>query len=140
MAERQWWASRDEEYCTEGPFRCRDDAIDAGREEWGYDGFYVMEVTPQVLRLDALKLLDNQYFDADDLFDIDHVDPDWVRSVPKEERDRAVLDLQALLNEWVEKNGHMLHQPNLFAETHSTEWFEPIIDEEEEERGRRDWE
>lgn len=140
MADRQWWASRDEEFYTEGPFRFRTDAIDAGREEFGDDGhpFVIAEVTPAVLRLDAVRLLDAQYFEQDDLFDHEHCSPDWTKRHNDPEVTAATAALQAALDGWLAEYGHLLHQPNIFAATHSSEWFPPSYTEEDDDDGEDD--
>lgn len=133
MSERQWWAGRDEEFFTEGPFRFRTDAIDAGREEFEGDGFTVVEVTPQVFRLDAADLLDHQYFERDGLFDFDHMTPDWNLPETNPKVVAAKAALQAALDGWVAEHGGLLNHPNIFAATHHTEHFGPSYDDEEDD-------
>lgn len=146
MAERQWWASRDEEFYTEGPFRFREDAIDAGRECFGDEGypFVIAEVTPAVLRFDAVALLDAQYYEQDDLFDHDYATPGWSHGVKKPQQDAAMAALQGALDAWVAEFGDLLTQPNMFAATHSTEEFAPTPGTEDDDERRdpdaREWE
>ncbi|MBB5697027.1 hypothetical protein [Sphingomonas yantingensis] len=111
----KWWAGRDEEWFDVGPCDTREQAIEEGHASHE-DGFHIIEALPGDLKFSAARMIDDQYYEADDLFDFDHTEPD--RSGPHQEAD---AELQALLDAWTEKWGHTFVTPTMFRATRNGE-------------------
>lgn len=123
MGNWQWWAGRDEEYFTSGPFTSRDWAIAQGQNDFcDDDTFLICEAQSHDLNLSAERLLDDQYFEDSEMFDYDNAEPEW--RCPPEARKVASAALQAALDQWVAEFGHCLNTPNMFANVRNHETVE----------------
>jgi hypothetical protein len=112
----QWFSGANDEWYSNGPFDTRDEAIEALEGEGGF----IIEAQKQRVRFTASGLIDDQYYDADDLFSYDHGD----------EHDRiggadliaaADAELQALLDAWTARWQHTFAAPTIFAATRNAE-------------------
>lgn len=117
----EWWAGKSEEYFGLGPVATREDAIAEGRADDPGAGFFIIEAAVHKVRFSADRLIEDQFFENDDLFDCDHVEPDRLG-------DHATADaeLQVLLDGWVEKHRATFTQPNMFRASRNLEWIEPL--------------
>ncbi|BBD97097.1 hypothetical protein SAMIE_1005980 [Sphingobium amiense] len=107
----QWWSGSNDEFYTNGPFECREHAVEVLD---GYGG-YIIEAIKQDVRFSADQLIDVQYFEDDDYFSGEGGDPD--RKGDKEEIAKADAELQELLNAWCAKWQHTFVAPEMFAAT-----------------------
>ncbi len=107
----QWWAGSNDEHYTNGPFECREHAVEALD---GYGGFIVEAVQLDV-QFSADQLIDAQYFDDDDYFSGEYGEPD--RNGDVDTIKAADAELQALLDGWLAKWGHTFVKPEMFAQT-----------------------
>jgi hypothetical protein len=126
-----WWAGRDEEWMTVGPVSTRENAIAQARDDIGEGegDFTIMEACMHAISLDAASILDNAYNDwADngDLFSSEHNAPEPQGT--KEEQKAAEIELQVLLDAWVDKHRHTFPTPNMFAATRNQEWISNTVD------------
>lgn len=134
----KWWAGRDEERYTEGPFECREDAVSEGRSAFGDDvGFYVLEAVQE----SPIDL--SRYIDVDDLLErmVESVDencsdPDGDSVTDGEWNREQEKDLEAMLKEtvraWQAKHNIKINSW-LFLNSRNQEWIEPIPEPEESE-------
>lgn len=111
MAEQawKWWSGSNNELYANGPFLTREEAIDALCDEGGF----IVEAQQGAVRFSAKRLLDDQYFEDEDGFDFENVEPDRIGNPA--EIARADEELQALLDGWVNKWRHTFVTPNLFV-------------------------
>ena len=112
----KWYSGSSEEYFRNGPFDTRDEAVDALDGEGGF----VIEAEVYPIELSADRLLDHQYFEADDLFDYEHGEPDRKGNFAE-----ADAELQQLLNAWLDKWRDTFVQPNMFCRHSAAEYIEP---------------
>jgi hypothetical protein len=116
-----WWAGRDEEWFTEGPFKSREEAVEAGEgiaEDYGLDQFCIIEAVQGAVSFSAERLIEAQYAEDDDNFDYDHSEPGRLG-------DHAAADaeLQALLDAWTDKYRHTFVTPGLFLKQRNREFL-----------------
>lgn len=113
--EWRWWAGDNEEWYSHGPFDTREEAVKALD---GYGG-HVTEAIQQSVKFSADNLLDDQYFDGDDLFDMDRTEPDRIGGADLIAA--ADAELQTLLDAWAARWQHTFAAPSLFAGTRNGE-------------------
>lgn len=111
-----WWSGSDDEWFNNGPFKTREAAIEALEHERGY----VIEAMQQGIRLSAPRLIEEQYFEAGDLFDGDRTEPDRVGGA--DVIAAADDELQALLDDWVQRWSHTFVEPSMFAASRNQEF------------------
>jgi hypothetical protein len=129
-----WWAGRDEEWMQVGPCATREDAIHEGLDYFD-DDFVVLEAKKAEIGLSATIMLDHAYecwADDDCLFSSEFDPPEPRGSV--EDQRAAEAELQALLDNWVDKWRHTLPTPNMFAATRNLETV-ALTPSTEEKRG-----
>jgi hypothetical protein len=114
----EWWASRDSDYYTSGPHETRDDAIFAGREDFEGEGFYVLEAATMPIRFSASRLIDDQYFESDDLFHADGGEPDR-----RGNSAAADAELQEMLDAWLTRHRDTFADPSQFAWSRNEEFI-----------------
>lgn len=110
VATGTWWASRDGEFFTSGPHGTREEAIFAGREDFEGKGFYVVEAASEAITFSAARLIDDQYFDRDDLFHSDGDGPDR-----RGNSQAADAELQEMLDAWLARHADTFVSPTMFA-------------------------
>lgn len=115
-----WWVSHDGEIYTDGPYETRAAAILAGGDLHGGDEFYILEgsLTSKPFSLNAERVLEDQYFENDNLFSFvdDGTEPD--RRGKWAEADK---ELQELLDGWLTKHRKTFVEPTVFAWTRNEE-------------------
>jgi hypothetical protein len=114
-----WWAGRNEEWFTVGPEDSRSDVVEIAQGEFDGEPFYIIEAQRGALTLNAERLLNEQYFEADDLFDFEHSEPD--RCGGADQIAAADAELQALLDGWCDRWRHTFTTPTLFAASRNRE-------------------
>lgn len=128
--EWQWWAGRDEEGFSVGPYNTREDVIAEAISYFGEGegDFVITEAVMHEISLTASSVLDNIYDNwADsDLFSAEHDAPEPQGS--KEDQKAAGADLQAALDAWVAKWRHTLPTPNMFACSRNEETIRNTLD------------
>jgi hypothetical protein len=117
-APGSWWSGRNPEFYTSGPHDTREEAILAGREEFEGQGFYIVEAAMIEIRLSASRLLDDQYFDSDELFHEDGREPDRCGN-----HKAADAELQDILNAWLLRHRDTFVAPSKFAWTRGAEFI-----------------
>jgi len=122
ISSKGWWAGRQNDYFTEGPFDTRDEAVDVGRDSFD-DDFYIIEAETHSVRFDAQRLINDQYVENDNLFDYENCEPERLGDSAS-----ADAELQALLDAWLEKHEATFNTPNIFAWSKNEEYF-PATDE-----------
>lgn len=108
-----WWAGQNEEWFELGPFDCKADAINDGVAEYEGDPFWVMSAVSGKLQFSAKRMIDEQYFEADDLFDFDRSEPG--RRGSKEEAEIADKALQDMIDAWTFQWSHTFVTPTMFS-------------------------
>lgn len=116
-----WYAGSNSEWYEIGPYETRDQAIDQARAHFGADfAFHLVEAQTGAIRFDAdqviERFLENE---AGDLFDADHQEAD--RAGAGIECEAADLELQRLLDDWLDRWRHTFARPNIFAATRNEE-------------------
>lgn len=115
-----WWFSQDGDLFSDGPFETRLAAINAGADMLSGEEFHILEgsLESAPFKLSAERLLDDQYFENENLFStIDGA------TEPDRQGGHAAADkeLQALLDGWLAKHGKTFVQPTVFAWTRNEE-------------------
>ena len=120
-----WWAGSSEEWYQVGPCTSREEAIEEGRAYFDDgEGFHICEAKQHQLKFDARTLIDSQYFENEDYFTYDDgSDPDRL-----EGSDQADLELQRLLDDWLDRHRKTFVQPTIFAWTKNKEFIEASED------------
>ena len=126
----EWYVSQDQEHWTIASADTRDEAIDAGRENYGEEGFYICEAKKQDFPYRRMFHLDRMFENM--------IDDDW-GEVWGEDQDsifaskvtsEQVKDLEAMLIEtfkaWVAKHDVKLETPWVFGATRNEEYIDPI--------------
>lgn len=104
-----WWASHDGEFYKVGPVATRKQILQAGAAEFEGFAFYIVEAGLHEIKFSAADLIEDQYFNAEDL---------WYDG---EGADRACdstaadAELQALLDGWLAKHIDTFDKPTAFA-------------------------
>ena len=125
----KWFSGSTDEWFANGPFDTRNEAV---HELDGYGG-YITEAIPGAVTLNAKRLLDDQYFEADDLFSYeDGPGPD--RRGDDSDIKAADAELQALLDDWLDRWRHTFVTPTLFAQSRNTEQVPEFSDEAAEQK------
>lgn len=119
----QWWSGTNDEYFTNGPFKCREDAIEA----LDGDGGYIVEAERYPIRFNVDRLIDHQYFECDDYFSGENVEP--ARAGSEEFVAAADSELQQALDTWLVKWAASFVQPEMFCRQRNDEYI-PADDEE----------
>lgn len=120
LDEAKWWAGSDDEWFTEGPFETREDAVAEGQrlaEEDELDGFYIALAVQQHVSFSAHRMISEQYFEHDDWFDYERVEPNRLGDA-----EAADKELQTLIDGWLNRWRHTFVQPTMFASCKS-EWI-----------------
>lgn len=113
----QWWSGTNDEYMTNGPFACREDAIEALD---GYGG-YIVEAKRYPITFSAERLINEQYFECEDYFCGEYTEParygdaDFVAT--------ADAELQQLLDGWLAKWSVSFIQPEMFCRQRNDEYI-----------------
>ncbi|WP_394436734.1 hypothetical protein ACGGKE_07805 [Sphingobium naphthae] len=123
----QWWSGTNDEYYTNGPFQCREHAV----EELDGEGGYIIEAVKLHVRFNADQLIENQYFEDDDYFSGENSDPDRAGSVAIIKTANA--ELQGLLDAWCNKWQHTFVAPEMFAATRNAAIVPEFADEAAQE-------
>lgn len=104
-----WWASHDGEFYKVGPLATREEALTEGAEQFGGRAFYIVEAGLHEIKFSAAAIIDDQYFDDDDLwYDSDGADRCGDSKV-------ADAELQQLLDGWLAKHIGTFRSPTAFA-------------------------
>jgi hypothetical protein len=111
-----WWASRDGEFYTAGPYANREQAIVAGRQDFEGAGFYIVEAGSVGVSFDASRLIEDQYFENGDLFHSDGDGPDRRGNATA-----ADAELQEMLDAWLVRHRDTFVAPTMFAWTRNKE-------------------
>jgi len=119
-ADWQWWAGNNDEWYGSGPHASREEAIAEGRTCYGpEDTLHIIEAVRHDVRFTGSRLIEDQYFEADDLFDFDNTEPDRVGGA--DEIAAADDELQALLDAWTARWRHTFADPTIFAASRNHE-------------------
>ena len=102
----KWYSGSTEEYFQNGPFDTRQEAVDALDGEGGW----IIEAETYAIAFSAQRLIEDQYFEDNGIFDWDHLEPDRLQGAVE-----ADVELQQLLDDWLDKWRHTFVQPNMFC-------------------------
>ncbi len=124
---RGWYAGLTEEYMNiGGPFETREEAIDAGRHEMCGDSFYICEAALYGWRApDADSVMDAWIEDHDELWWEDGFSGFDGKA---DAEVCAAEDLQAVLNEWLQRHRSMLPTATAFCFEANGEWIDKPIE------------
>lgn len=111
----QWFSGCDDEYFTNGPFKCREDAIEALDGEGGH----IIEAQRYPIKFNVARLIEDQYFDCDDYFSGEYETA--ARAGSEEFVAAADAELQALLDAWTVKWAASFVQPEMFCRQRNDE-------------------
>lgn len=114
-----WWAGSRDEWYEVGPCASREEAISEGRAYFDTD-FHICEAETKSITLNADRLIEDQYFDSEDLFSYE----DGSEADRRDGAAEADKELQALLDDWLARHSHTFVQPTLFAWTANKECIE----------------
>lgn len=117
--EWNWYVGSGEELYSSGPFTCKDEAMQVGRDEIDDgDGYHLIQAVPYELAFSAYRLIDQQYFEMDNYFCGDFGN-EHKRIGDYQDADK---ELQALLDNWLEKYRGTFASPTMFRSTCSYEY------------------
>jgi hypothetical protein len=105
-----WWASRDADFYTCGPAPTREVIILEGRDDFDGEGFHIIEAGTQPLTFSASRLIDDQYFEQDELFSIEGDGADR-----RGNSAAADAELQEMLDAWLVRHADTFVSPTIFA-------------------------
>ncbi|MBB3940726.1 hypothetical protein GGR39_002383 [Novosphingobium fluoreni] len=113
-----WWASRDGDFYTSGPHDTREQAIFAGREDFDGGAFHIVEAGIAPLRFSAARLIDQQYFEDDELFH-----PGASGADRRGNCKAADAELQEMLDAWLVRHADTFVAPTMFAWSRNEEFI-----------------
>lgn len=116
-----WYAGSNSEWYEVGPYESREVAIAQARAHFGADfAFHIVEAQTGAVHMTAESVILNFLEgEAGDLFDAEHQEAD--RAGSGTEIEAADLELQARLDEWLDRWRHTFAKPNIFAATRNEE-------------------
>ncbi len=118
ISSEGWWASRDGGFYTCGPAPSREGIILEGRDDFDGEAFYIIKAATEPLTFGAARLIDDQYFERNDLFSTEGYSADRRGNCKA-----ADAELQEMLDAWLVRHADTFVAPTMFAWSRNKEFI-----------------